>query len=607
MVGIDGAGINGAGAIAADGGMFGAQARAQYAALARLRWEMFSHGLRSRKGALELGARTVSFVYYAIGGLALGVGAGLAAFALTAGNQWRFLPILFWAVFFVWQVVPIMLASFQEQFDLGILLRFPVRFGSYYLLYVVFGLLDVSTILGGLCCAGILVGITLARPALFASTALGLIIFAAFNILLVRSIFAWIDRWLAQRKTREILGAVFMVLILSLQLLNPALHKHRNQGNSAPLGRNATKEQAQQKIQEYQRNKADFQARYGPWLGTVNEVQQWLPPGLAAKALQQRVQRQRDPASGSALQSGPLQSLGLLGLYVLGAGGVLAARLRAEYRGESLGVAPSRKKVAASRAKSARREGAGLLDGPGPIAAVMEKELRTLLRTLPLLYAIGAPLLLVLVFSGAFIRNGPQAHIFPLALPLCIVYAQLGFTRLFYNNLGAEGMGIQLYFLSPTPMRTVLLAKNLFHSVLFGLTILVAGTLAILRLGEPDGVVVAATVAWLLFSLPANLAAGNIFSLTMPYRVNPGRITRQGGSQANALGALLAQLVAMGLGAAVFGLCWYLDKMWLAVPIFLVLAAGAIVVWMRGLSNADAMANKRRDSLIAALIEKGSG
>jgi ABC-2 type transport system permease protein len=165
-------------------------------------------------------------------------------------------------------------------------------------------------------------------------------------------------------------------------------------------------------------------------------------------------------------------------------------------------------------------------------------------------------------------------------------------------------MGIQLYFLSPTPMRTVLLAKNLFHSVLFGLTILVAGALAVLRLGVPDVVVVAATVAWLLFSLPANLAAGNIFSLSLPYRVNPGRITRQGGSQANALGALLAQLATMGVGAAVFGLCWYLDKMWLAVPIFLMLAAGAIMVWIRGLGNADAMANKRKDALIAVLMKE---
>jgi len=160
-----------------------------------------------------------------------------------------------------------------------------------------------------------------------------------------------------------------------------------------------------------------------------------------------------------------------------------------------------------------------------------------------------------------------------------------------------------LYFLSPTPIRTVLLAKNLFHSVMFGLTILIAGTLAILRLGQPEGVVVAGTVAWLLFSLPSNLAAGNVFSLTMPYRVNPGRITRQGGSQANALGALLVQALVMGVGAAVFGLSWYLHKMWLAVPIFLALAVGAVIVWVRMLRNADAMANQRRDSLIATLMK----
>ena len=124
-------------------------------------------------------------------------------------------------------------------------------------------------------------------------------------------------------------------------------------------------------------------------------------------------------------------------------------------------------------------------------------------------------------------ENGPQAHIFPLALPLCVVYAQLGFTRLFNNSLGAEGMGIQLYFLSPTPIRTVLLAKNLFHSAVFALTILVAVTLAILRLGVPDEAVLAATVAWLLFSVPANLAVEK-YALTLPYGENPGRVARTG-------------------------------------------------------------------------------
>ena len=55
----------------------------------------------------------------------------------------------------MWQMLPILLASFQEQFDLGILLRFPVGFGSYMLLYVIFGLVGRLHHHRRLCCLGL--------------------------------------------------------------------------------------------------------------------------------------------------------------------------------------------------------------------------------------------------------------------------------------------------------------------------------------------------------------------------------------------------------------------------------------------------------------------
>jgi len=67
--------------------------------------------------------------------------------------------------------------------------------------------------------------------------------------------------------------------------------------------------------------------------------------------------------------------------------------------------------------------------------------------------------------------------------------------------------------------------------------------------------------------------------------------------------SLLVQLGFLAVGAAVFGLSWYLDTQWLAVPIFLVLAVGGVYVWMRVLGNVDAMANERRDALIATLMK----
>jgi ABC-2 type transport system permease protein len=576
------------------GGIFGAQARAQYAAMGRLRLNMFRNSLRSRKGALELGARTVSFVIYGILGVMLGTGVGVGSYFLVL-NAFELLPILFWVLMFLWVMITILLASFQEQFDLGILLRFPLRFGSYYLLYIVFGLADPATILGALCSLGLLAGISAARPSLFFWTAIALLVFAAFNLLLVRAIFAWIDRWLAQRKTREILGAVFMILMLSMQLLNPAVWQHRDSsGRSVNHQAKVVREVSKQ---------------IKPWMNTVNSIQRWLPPGLAAGSL------------GNARQGRPLrgiESLAVLGLWVLGAGGILAARLRSEYRGENLGSAPSRKKaVAKARAVPtadlralesrglARTSEARMPTTAGSIAAILEKEFHALLRTMPLLYAVGAPVLLMLVLSGAFLqgRGAAAGHVFEYALPLCVVYAQIGFIQLFYNNLGAEGAGLQVYFLSPTPFRTVMLAKNIFHIILFCLVAMVALILTTLRLGPPPLAIVIGTLAWLCFSLPMNMAVGIIFSIRLPYRVNPGRISRQRGSQANALLSLGVQIAIVAISAGVFWLGWFLNQPLISAGIFVVLAAGAVYFWMRVLSNSGAMANARRVDLLTTLMK----
>lgn len=579
------------------GGLFGPLARSQYAALTRLRWAMFRNGLRSIHGVFDLGATGIAWVLYSALGMALSFGLGVAAYNLAAEGKWQYMPILFWAICILWQVIPVMLASFQQATELNFLLRFPLRFDSYYLMFLILGLLDVSTILGVLCCLGVLTGMTIARPDLFASTVLVLVVLAAFNILLVRAIFAWIERWLAQRKTREILGALFMIAVLSLQLMNPAIYRRQHDPH----------QRAHDDAEQFR----EMKARYAPWMQKVNAVQVWLPPGLAAVSLQNVKDREIVPG---------LSALGLIGIYALVVGGVLAIRLNAEFRGENLGTAPKRIKTSPSRARADAglvapttqflaagkedRRSAPALAGSGPIAAVIEKEARALIRTLPLLYAIGAPLLLVIVFSRIFIHNGaPQAHVFPLALPVCMVYAQLGFTSIFYNNLGAEGAGIQLYFFSPTPIRTVLLAKNLFHAGLFAITAIVAAILAALRVGVPDNAVLAATAAWLLFALPCNLAAGNIVSIKMPYRVNPGRIGRSAGSQGNSLFSLLIQVAFLTVGAAVFALGWSLDKIWIAIPIFLALACAAVFVWLRVLDNAGALANQCKEELMETVMK----
>jgi len=559
--------------MAGPGGPFGRMARRQYAALVVMRWRMVTNNLRSVQGAFEIGARGIGLIIYTIMGIALGFGLGGGAYSIMKSGHLQFMPVLFWTVFLVWQVLPVALASFQEQFDLNGLLRFPVGFGSFYLLNLVFGLVDVPTILGGICSIGILTGITLAQPELFFRAACVLALFALFNILLARTVLAWVDRWLAKRRTREVVSAIFLLMMLSLQLLNPAL-------------RSETHFQQQDKVTTKDKEQK-FIDRFKGWTKNAHALEAWLPPGLASAVV-------AEPQESMPERS--LISMGIMGVYMLATGAVLGVRLRAEFRGERLSEAPAARKRNESDTK-------WLLDGSGPIAAVIEKELRTIPRSMPLLFAMGAPLLTVLVISTLFKNGAIGGRPFQLAFPLCVCYALLGFTQLIFNNLGAEGTGIQMLFLSPTPIRTVILAKNVLHGALFALVAFLAAVLAALRLGQPDLTLLAITAAWVLFALPTNLAAGNLLSLTMPYRVNLGRLSRQRGSQASALVSMLIQAFVMGLGVGVLEICSYLDKRWLAAPVLLALAAVSLVVWMQVLAKADSLANRNRENLIATLAK----
>ncbi len=539
--------------------MISAMVRGQYAALAEMRWRMLMNSLRTRRGNFELAARIFRVGFFSLVGLAVGVGMGFGAGEMASNGELQFLPFLLWPVLFLWQLTPVTLASFQEHVDLSVLLRFPVSFGSYLLQYLVFGLFDISSILGGICLAGIWIGLLWARPHLVLWATLALMGFAAFNLLLTRMIFAWLDRWLAQRRTREILGMVFLFLLLGAQLLNPALYMHSD--HRSRMTRSAT-----------------LRA-----LHTADRVQSILPPGLAAGAI-------RAAESGDAI--GAAASLSGLALYACAAGALLAIRLRAEYRGESLGEAPQQ---AVKAGEEARRAG---FDLSGPVGAVVEKELRYLARSGVMLYSLVVPLIMLFVLGRGSNSVG-FASLY--ALPLGAAYAFLGLTRLVYNSLGGEGAGIQLYFIAPTRMRTVMLAKNLVQLTLFSLELVIVCSIVALRFGMPGREMLAATFCWLLFALPVQLSAGNVLSITMAYRMTLTRMSREQGSAGNGLLSLLIQLVVFGVGAAVFLPLARFGYAELAVPIFLVLAAGGVIAWLRVLSSADRMVANRREALIQSL------
>jgi ABC-2 type transport system permease protein len=542
-------------------GLFSASAREQYGAVAAMRWQMLRHSLRTKRGNFELGARIFTTTFFALIGLAAGVGLGFGAFAIVSSGSLRLLPVLFWPIFLLWQLFPVMAASFQEHVDMSVFLRFPMSFASYMLMTLIFGLFDMATVIGVICMYGVWTGLVIARPGAVLEITAALLLFGIFNVLLTRMIFAWIDRWLAQRRTREILGVAFLFLMLSFQFLNPAIQHYK--GRRVPVD--------------------------GKAVLIVEHAQSILPPGLAAAAI-------RSSLLGNGAAS--LGEMGCLALYGAAAGLLLGIRLRAEYRGENLGegVVQSSKKKRASNFTST-----GFPGGSGPIGAVIEKELRYLSRSGIMLYSLAAPLVMLFVF-GSGRHSGPGgAFMGSFALPVAVAYSFLGLTRLIYNSLGGEGAGIQLYLTSPTPFRTIMLAKNLLQAGLFCAELAVLCGIVRFRYGMPDAAIIAATFCWLLFALPLQLAAGNILSIRMSYRMTLTRMSREEGAAGNALTSVAIQAGVLGVGAAVFLPLSRYGHSGIAAGVFLALALAAAAVWLQVFRRLDGMAAARRDELIETL------
>src|SRR5271169_1332863 len=195
--------------------------RGQLGAIAGARWMMFVNSLRTTRGTLELISRIMVAFAFTIGGLGGAFGMGTAAYFFLSEGKPEMLALLLWPVFFFWQLFPIMATAFTNNPDSSDLLRFPLSYRSYFLVRLAYGAFDPAAALGSLWSLGILLGIGFAKPSLLPWALLVLLAFAAFSLLFMQMIFAWVERWLAQRRTRELMGILFVLLMLSFQLIGP--------------------------------------------------------------------------------------------------------------------------------------------------------------------------------------------------------------------------------------------------------------------------------------------------------------------------------------------------------------------------------------------------
>jgi ABC-2 type transport system permease protein len=539
--------------------------RSQLIAIAELRWRMFVNGLRSRRGRMELASRVIVTSVFAFGGFgAFTAAIGMSWFFVSDGRP-EFLAIPLWGVFLFWQFFPVMATAFTNNPDSSELLRFPLSYRAYLLVRLAYGYFDPASALGSVGLLGVLIGVTIARPILFPWALLVLLTFALFNLALMQMIFAWIERWLAQRRTREIFGVVFILFMLSFQLIGPIAGR-LSRGPHPQLRRD---------------------------LEIALQVQSVLPPGLTAGSLVHASHAQFFAAFNSLL---------FLVALTFAVGYLLHLRIRAQFRGENLSETAARPRTTQTQPLSLGWELPGFSHS---VAAVFEKEMRYLARSGPMLLTLIMPIFMLLIFRfgamNALRHSNSFARTPDMAFPGAAAYSLLVLTNLVYNSFGGDGGGMQFFYASPIHFRHILLGKNLTHAGVLLFNLAFAWIAVTYLYGAPHFAVTVATLAGLFFAAPLNFAAGNLLSLYSPKKRDFSTFGRQNVSQTTVLVSFGMQIVIVGLGAAIFAVARYYNDLWIAAILFLVLATISIPLYVVMLRRLDNIAIERRESLLAEL------
>ncbi len=537
----------------------------QIPAIAELRWRMFLNGLRTRRGKMELASRIFVSSAFALGGISGFVGAIGVSWYLVSQNRPEFLAAVLWLIFLFWQFFPVMATAFTNNPDSSDLLRFPLAYRAYFLIRLVYGYLDPASALGSVFLLGMLIGIAAARPLLFPWALLVLVTFALFNLLLLQMVFAWLERWLAQRRTREIMGVLFILLMLSFQLIGPAIQ--HMEGRPHP---------------EFRRN-----------FEIAAKLQECLPPGLAGEAIART-------AHGQVLNGfGFLAALVALSLAV---GYLLHLRIRAQFYGENLSEAAARPVIPTTQS---RQVGWDLPGFSASVAAVFEKETRYLARSGPMLLTLIMPVFMLVIFRLGPMNSMRHSNMFSrtpdMAFPGAAAYALLVLTNLVYNSFGGDGGGIQFFYASPATFRQIVAGKNLSHAAILVANAVLAWIAVSYLYGPPHLAVTLATIAGLLFAAPLNFTAGNLLSFYSPKKRDFSTFGRQNVSQTTVLASFGMQIVIVGVGVGVFTLARLYHNLWIAAMLFLILAAVSVPVYVVVLRRLDAIAVHRRETLIAEL------
>ncbi len=481
-----------------------------------LRWRLMCNQWRRGGG---IGAVFAAIIV--VGALMLAAAAflgGLAGGIFGLGKVSPMVVTMVWlgvtAFFlFFWMIGLITELQRSETIDLQKLMHLPVALGQMFTVNYVVSHFSVSIVVVVPAMIGLGIGLTISRGP-------EMILLVPLAMSMVFMVTAWtycLRGWLATmmsnpRRRRTVIMLISLAFVLMIQ--GPNLYFNVLQHRNYSGGQTVTSE-------ERQRQNKERVASAERMFNNLVAVQVWIPPlwlPAGAKAL----------AEGNVFPAF-LGTLGCAGIATLGLRRAYRNTVRF-YHGDTGGMAAA--KIAGDVKKISVPRDKGKMDflertipfAPEQSAALALATLRSLLRA-PEVKMAWATSLIVTIILGAtfFLRSTANMSeaIKPFAATGSVVFPVFFLAQFFSNQFGFDRDGFRALMLSPADRRLILLGKNLaalpiaaaFGSLLIALTTV--------RLQPPPLTVLATLFQFASMLLMAGIA-GNLLSILIPYRIQPG-------------------------------------------------------------------------------------
>jgi hypothetical protein len=487
-----------------------------------LKWSLFKNSLRSRKAALNRIATLLAMLAALALALLFALGLGVAAYVITSPDlglegiqaqratgapalpsaEFIFFSILA-LCYLLWATLPLSIGS-SRQFDPGNLLLYPISFRKLFAVDFVSEVASLQSVFAIPAILALGIGAGLARGQLAGGVLIALVA-AMFGLALSKWISISVGSLIRRKRTR---GETLLALIGVIAGLGGALF-----GQIAPL-----------------------LFRHAESVSALR----WTPPGAIAYALTHGLRDGHLPGYTLALSAVTVYTIGLIAVaYWLSRRAIIG------------GGRPRRVKVKSEERVTGAYTGWEIPLMPPALSAVVEKELRYLMRNAQVRMLILAPMILIVVrivnrrpFDRAGSASGTFATEFfkygeGLMATAGILYVFLILAGLFCNQFALEHAGMRTLVLSPVDRRILLLGKNIAMSTLA--LIFSSGLLLVNELVFRDITLRAFLFAILSFSIfvPLMSVMGNALSVRFPKRMKFGKRLNASG----VLGLLMIPMV----------------------------------------------------------------